>query len=62
MKTKGWGPFRFDWYSFCSSHQEYKENCKCCNAGHWTNHWKHLISSFICKKNYKLWYWWVNRS
>ena len=25
----------YKWYSICSRHQQYDENCELCNIGHW---------------------------
>jgi hypothetical protein len=36
-----------DWYSICSMHRKYREDCLRCNTGEYINRWKHNISSFI---------------
>jgi hypothetical protein len=59
MKTKGWGPWRKLWFSFCSMHQEYQETCHICNAGHWVNNWRYKFEDFIYKNFPKLWKWWM---
>ncbi len=61
MKTKGWGPWRQDFYSICSQHTRSKDNCIRCQSGTWVNNWMHNIEGLVYKLNYKLWFWWVNR-
>lgn len=60
MKTKGWGPFRSDWYSICSAHYEYNDSCRMCQAGGWINTWKQKFETIIFKHNPELWMWWAN--
>jgi len=60
MKTKGWGPFRYDWFSICSKHYRHDELCELCQCGSWINHWKWLFGHFVFKRNPDLWRWWVN--
>lgn len=62
LKSKGWGPWKYEWYSICSMHYYHKASCKLCRAGNWVNVYEHAIISYICKVNYPLWYWWVNNS
>lgn len=61
MKTKGWGPFRYDWYSICSMHQIHDEKCRACCSGSWRNYWMLCISNVFYKLSPKLWIWWMNR-
>lgn len=61
MKTRGKGIFKETWYSFCSIHSVYNENCPICNHGSWVNNFKHNISSFIYDHFPNLWRWYVNR-
>lgn len=49
------------WFSICSAHFNYKEDCSTCNAGSWTNIWKWKIGGFIFKVMPKFWIWWTNR-
>lgn len=49
------------WFSICSMHHQYKEDCGACNAGHWTNVWKWQVGSIICTIFPGLWKWWMNR-
>jgi hypothetical protein len=59
--TRGWGPWRKDWYSVCSKHRVTQDDCGMCNAGHWVNNWVHLAGGFVFKVSPRLWRWWVNR-
>lgn len=58
--TKGWGPFRYDWYSICSAHQQIDLNCKRCQCGTWINNWKHSINYYLFEKELNFWRWWTN--
>lgn len=60
MKTKGWGPWRYNWFSICSMHYEFSHECKLCKTGSWTNHWKWKVGGWIYKIFPGLWRWWVN--
>lgn len=62
LKSKGWGPWKYEWYSICSAHFVAKQSCNNCNRGNWVNVYEHAVISYICKVNYPLWYWWVNNS
>ena len=67
--SKGWGPFRCEWYSFCSGHGKNEDgnyygfdtDCSRCMVGSWINCWMHEITSFIYDHTPELWRWWVNR-
>jgi len=61
MKTRGKGLKKQIWFSFCSRHQEYEENCDLCNMGTWESAITYKISSLIYKFFPSLWAWWVNR-
>lgn len=62
MKTKGWGPWRYNWFSLCSAHgMGEQKNCKACNSGIWQNHWKWKMGSVVFFISPKLWRWWMNR-
>jgi len=61
MRTRGKGLKKEIWFSICSSHQEYDENCPRCTTGTWNNVIKYKISSFIFDVCPSLWRWWVNR-
>ncbi len=49
------------WFSICSRHAVYDENCKMCNTGSWKNAIKYKISLLIYKLFPSLWRWWANR-
>lgn len=48
------------WYSVCSMHREYTEDCHMCIVGTWHTDWVLSISSWFYKKYPKLWVWLVN--
>ena len=60
LKTKGWGPWKYEWYSVCSAHQNPHDNCVCCQAGDWQNSYKQYIISYIYERNYNIWFKWAN--
>jgi hypothetical protein len=60
LKSKGWGPWRAEWYSICSKHQYGRDDCKLCQAGEWVNVWVNFISQQFHQHCYPLWYWWQN--
>jgi hypothetical protein len=37
MKSRGEGLLREEWYSICSVHHDYNEDCNMCNCGNWIN-------------------------
>lgn len=43
MRSKGWGPFTYDWYSICSAHRDYRDDCPRCNAGLWYNRYWRVV-------------------
>ena len=49
------------WFSICSRHAIYDENCNMCNTGSWQNTIKYKVSSLIYDLFPSLWRWWVNR-
>lgn len=49
------------WFSICSAHYEYKEDCGMCNAGHWTNVWQWKFGFIMYKLWPNLWTWYMNR-
>ena len=61
MRTRGKGLKKEVWFSICSAHMEYDENCPRCATGTWNNVIKHKISSLIYDIFPSLWRWWVNR-
>ena len=49
MKDKGFFIFKKRWYSMCSAHQEYQQDCTLCNVGSWKNILIGKIESIINK-------------
>lgn len=61
MKTRYWGIFKQQWYSFCSA--PYDDKCEICqNMGKWRNQILAEWSKVIYLKWPKFWIWWVNIS
>lgn len=60
LETKGWGPWRSDWYSLCSAHQQLNNNCYLCSAGYWQNRYMQKFSGAVYIICPKLWIWWAN--
>jgi hypothetical protein len=46
-RTKGFLFWKKRYYSICSRHQIYDENCDICNKGFWINIWKSKLDNFI---------------
>lgn len=61
MKTKGWGPWKCSWYSLCSKHFNFKDNCTLCLSGEWKNNWIVIIDHLWYKYWYFVWFYWHNR-
>src|SRR6478736_1833567 len=61
LPTRGWGPWRYDWYSVCSKHRHHDPDCRLCDCGSWVNNWWHLAGSLVYKVAPNLWRWWANR-
>ena len=61
IRSRGWGPWREEWYSICSAHRGYKETCNLCNKGTWVNVYKQAAGYFIFERWPDLWRWWANR-
>lgn len=49
--TKGWGPWRYDFYSICSAPYGHDKDCPRCAAGNWYNVWWDWIKSKILLNN-----------
>jgi hypothetical protein len=60
LKSKGWGPWKYEWYSLRSIHHFHNESCGLCQSGGWINCYKHIIVNFIYKREPNLWYRWAN--
>ena len=56
LTTKGKFFWKKRWYSICSAHVEYDENCPRCKVGAWHNMWGIAIDSFFCRYFYKIWF------
>jgi len=54
-------PANFSWYSICSRHMKFNQECGLCNTGHWVNDELHELSSWLYRENPKLWRKWANR-
>lgn len=61
LPTRGWGPWRADFYSVCSRHHHSRDDCPQCNAGQWSNRIVHRIDGRIYRYARRLWLWWHNR-
>jgi hypothetical protein len=61
MKSKGFGPFRREWYSICSAHRNDDPGCKMCQTGRWVNVWRLWCSQVIYRMHKPTWIWWANR-
>ena len=62
MKTKGWSPWKLDWYSFCSVHRVHNNDYQMCQSGEWYNRWLYKIGRFVYVVSPQLWIWLVNFS
>lgn len=54
-RTKSWGPWKYEWYSICSTHFIYNETCLRCEAGTWRNSWYQYYSDIVYYKLPALW-------
>jgi hypothetical protein len=62
VRSRFWGPFREEWYSICSIHMiNYRENCRMCRAGRWSNVIVRKIGHWFYKHCPRLWRVWANR-
>jgi len=61
VKTQGLGPWKRQYFSFCSKHFSPKDNCIGCQSGIWVNVWKHHFGSFLFQYFPKIWVWWSNK-
>lgn len=61
LKSKGWGPFRQDWYSVCSMCYYHNEDCPRCRVGRWHNRLTRKFGSMVYRLWPDLWRWWANR-
>lgn len=42
-------PFRKEWYSICSKHQNFNNNCEMCHVGYFANVWVLKFQQLIFK-------------
>lgn len=61
MRIRGKGLKKELWFSICSRHAVYDEDCKLCNTGRWEKIIKYKISTLIYDLFPSLWSWWINR-
>lgn len=57
----GWGPWRRDWFSFCSIHTKVQGDCTACNSGSYANRWWNAVESVLYAIAPGIWRWWANR-
>jgi hypothetical protein len=55
-------PQNFSWYSICSRHGEYHEECGACNKGRWINQDYQELEQWLYRNSMKLWRQWANRA
>jgi hypothetical protein len=60
LPSRGWGPFRQEWYSYSSSTDTTKTGPET-GFGSWVNVWGHRGSSLLYRLSPKLWRVWANR-
>ena len=53
--------FKQQWYSICSAHYRYDENCPRCRVGQWHNVYIVKIDHWFYANVYWLWHWCHNR-
>jgi hypothetical protein len=61
LRSRGWGPWRQDWYHVCSAHQGFADGCPRCLIGEWQNVWSLHVSQAFYKASPSLWKLWANR-
>ena len=59
-RTRGKGLKKEVWYSLCSAHGEYQEDCKLCNAGYWDRVYKVTLEHILYKVSWKAWFRYMN--
>lgn len=53
--------FKGQWYSICSMHSKYNEECGNCNCGRWISDSDHEFSQWLWKYSEDIWRKWANR-
>lgn len=61
VRSRGWGPWRCDWYSICSRHGRWRSDCPLCQSGQWVNRWARVGGGIVCRVCPRFLVWWVNR-
>jgi len=61
LPSRGRGLFREEYYSICSAHQEFNQECSTCKIGSWHNVWLGVANSVLFKVWPALWIWNANR-
>jgi len=56
MRTRGKFIRKERWYSLCSMHQEYNEDCDMCKSGTWNNVVTLWFDGLLHDLAYPLWY------
>lgn len=51
----GYGPWKFEWYSICSTHYTYEQDCLRCRNGQWVHVWTQFWSELFYKLFPSLW-------
>lgn len=64
MTTKRPSPpqTKWEWYSICSTHREYQEDCGRCNAGRWISKGETEFNNWLWTYSPSIWRKWANRS
>lgn len=60
-QSRGWGPWRRDWLSYCSRHRVACQDCRTCMGGQYSFRWVRALSGVCFFLAPRLWRWWVNR-
>ncbi len=59
--SRGWGPFREEWFSVCSRHRTRTAGCDACAAGQWKNILLVDLNGVFYRRFPRLWHAWANR-
>ena len=60
MRTRGKFIRKEVWYSICSIHGEYDEDCHMCKTGEWNNVVEIWFDGLLYKISYPLWFYKMN--
>lgn len=60
MRTRRKGLKKEIWFSICSRHGDYQENCPLCNKGQWINVVSLWFNGILYKYMYPLWFYKMN--